>query len=162
MSDEVKISLFGIEELDKFFEGMKRADQRRLIINAFRIGSKPLIEASRMLLKSRIKTRSTKTLQKSLGFVAGRSSGKSVFVSAKVGARRYGNYKGYHGHLFDAGTKPRQTKQGFNRGEMPASNFFTDALKQTENQMINSSQDDMLKSLDKLIQRNLKKVKTPC
>jgi hypothetical protein len=161
MAEETKISLFGIEELDKFFEGMKRADQRRLIINAFRIGSKPLIQAARALLRTKVKTRTDRTLEKSMGFVPGRSRGKSVFVSAKVGARRFGNYKGYHGHLFDAGTTDRSTKSGFARGRMPASNFFTDALKQTEDQMINSSQDDMLKSLDKLIQRNLKKVKPP-
>jgi hypothetical protein len=161
MQPETKISLFGVEELDKFFEGMKRADQRRLIINTFRIGSKPLIQAARALLKSKIKTRSDSTLQKSIGFVAGRSRGKSVYVSAKVGARKYGRYRGFHGHLFDAGTTGRQTKQGFSRGRMSASHFFTDALKQTEEQMIASSQDDMLASLDKLIQRNLKKVKPP-
>ena len=157
MENGVKISIFGIDELDKFFEAMKRTDQRRLILNAFRIGSKPLIEASKMLLKQRIKTRSTRTLEKSMGFVEGRSRGKSVHVSAKVGARRFGSHKGYHGHLFDAGTADRTSSKG-ERGRMPASNFFTDALSQTEEQIIASSQDDMLASLDKLIQRNLKKV----
>jgi len=158
VSELPKISLFGIDELDRFFEKMKRADQRRLILDSFRIGSKPLIQAARQLLKSKLKTRSTtRNLEKSIGFVAGRSRGKSVYISAKVGARKFGNNRGYHGHLYDAGTADRSTKAGRSRGQMPASRFFTDALSQTEQTMINQSQESMLNALDKLIQRNLKK-----
>lgn len=151
------VELFGIQELDEFFSKMKRSDQRRIIMDAFRIGSSPLIATARELLKSKLQRRRKDNLLKSLGFVPGRSKGNSVFVSAKVGARRFGNYRGYHGHLFDAGTAPRETKQGFNRGAMPASNFFTQSVKQTESQVTADIEGKMLQALEKYIGRNLKK-----
>ncbi|WP_159521740.1 hypothetical protein [Sunxiuqinia indica] len=154
-----KVELFGVKELNDFFGKMKRAEQRRLILASFRIGAKPLITTARQLLRSRMQTRSTtRNLEKSIGFVAGRSRGKSVFITAKVGARKFGNYRGFHGHLYDAGTTERQTTAGHSRGRMPASKFFTDAINQTEQQLVGQSQDHMLKALDKLIQRNLKKI----
>lgn len=153
-----KIELFGFEELNKFFETLSRSDQRKIIMDSFRIGGKPLIELSKQLLKSNLKTKSrTRNLEKSMGFVAGKGSRKSVFVSAKIGARRFGSYRGYHGHLFDAGTTNRQTKRGFNRGTMPATRFFTNALQQSETQLTNDAAENILQALDKLIQRNLKK-----
>lgn len=158
MPENTNIDLFGFDELNKFFETMKRADQRRIILNAYRIGGKPLIAATKTNLRSAFKTRSkTSNLVKSIGFVALPARRSSVFVSAKIGARRFGNYRGFHGHLYDAGTKPRQTGKGLNRGQMPASNFFSNALIQTKNKLIEDSQNSMLAALDKLIQRNLKK-----
>lgn len=153
-----KVEIFGIKELDDFFQSMRIADQRRLFIAAWRIASKPLINTSRVNIRSRMLTRSkTKYLEKSIGFVPIRSRSKSVFVSAKVGARKGGNNKGYHGHLFDAGTTSRRTKKGFNRGTMPATHFFSDALKANETKLINETQNHMLAALDKLITRKLKK-----
>lgn len=155
MSDKVEI--FGVKELDDFFQSMKIADQRRLFIAAWRIASKPLIQQSRQNIRSRMQSRSnTKNLEKSIGFVPGRSRGKSVFISAKMGARKGGNFKGYHGHLFDAGTAARTTSKGLSRGTMPASQFFTDALNATESQLVNDTQNHMLAALEKLIARKLK------
>lgn len=153
-----KVELFGVKELDDFFNKMKIADQRRLFISAWRIATKSLIQSAKQNIRARMLTRSTtKNLEKSIGFVAMRSKSKSVFVSAKVGARKGGNNKGYHGHLFDAGTTPRQTKKGYNRGTMPGTNFFSDSVKQNESQLTNETRAQMLAALDKLIQRNLKK-----
>ena len=153
-----QIKLFGIKELDRFFEEMKRADQKRLILAAFRIGAKPLISTSRRLLRSKMKTRSnTRNLEKSIGFVPGRASGKSVFITAKVGARKFGNFRGYHGHLMDAGTGNRTTKAGLNRGRMAPNRFFTDAFNQTENQMVAESQKNIILAMEKLITKKLKK-----
>jgi hypothetical protein len=146
MAKKTQIEIFGVKELDDFF--------------SYRLGTKPLVTTARSLLKSRMKTKSSSNnLYKSIGFVAGRSRGKSVFISAKVGARKYGKYRGFHGHLYDAGTTQRQTKRGFDRGKMPASHFFTDALSSTENQIINLSQEDYLKALDKLIASKLRRQK---
>lgn len=159
MPENTKIDLFGFDELNKFFETMKRTDQRRVILNSFRLGGKPLISTARRLLKTGLKKRSTGTLNKSMGFVPLRARKNSVFISAKIGARRFGNYRGYHGHLVDAGTTSRQTRQGFARGEMPANRFFTNAMNQTQSQMINESQNNILEALNKLIQRKLKQQK---
>ena len=151
------ISIFGVKELDDFFQKMRKADQKKIIFDSWREGTKPLIAVSKQLLKSKIKTRSTRTLEKSIGFVQMRSRSNSVFISAKVGARRFGNFRGYHGHLFDAGTVSRRTRKGFNRGTMPASRFFSDALAQNEQTIINYSTTYTLSALEKLIARHLKK-----
>lgn len=153
-----KIEIFGIKELDQFFESMKIADQRRLFIAAWRIATKPLIQAARQNIGARMRTRSTtNNLKRSIGFIPMRSRGKSVFVSAKVGARKGGSFKGYHGHLFDAGTTNRQTRQGFTRGQMPATRFWKDAETQQTPAIINKTQTHMLNALEKLIERKLKK-----
>ena len=151
------VELFGIQELDEFFSKMKRADQRRIIMDAFRLGSSPLISTAREILKSKLQRRRKDNLLKSLGFVPGRSKVNSLFVSAKVGARRFGNYRGYHGHLFDAGTAQRETNRGFTRGAMPASHFFTESVTRTGSQVTADIQDKMLQALEKYIGRNLKK-----
>ena len=157
-----KIEIFGIKELDDFFQAMKIADQRRLFMAAWRIASKPLIQSSRQNIRARMLTKSrTNNLYKSMGFVAMRSRAKSVFVSAKVGARKGGNYKGFHGHLFDAGTVARQTKQGFSRGTMPATRFFTDALAANQDKLTNETQTHMITALEKMITRKLKKINKP-
>lgn len=154
------VEIFGVKELDEFFQELSRADQRKIIMNSFRTGSKPLVTTARALLKSKLKTRSkTNNLSKSIGFVAGRSRGKSVFVTAKVGARKFGRHRGFHGHLYDAGTAQRSTKRGFSRGEMPASGFFTNALQQTESSMVNLSQNDYMQALEKLINSKLRRQK---
>ena len=152
------VSIFGVKELDEFFQTMARTDQRKIFHDAWREGTKPLVSASRSLLKSKMKTKSrTRNLEKSLGYVTLRSGRESIFVSAKVGARRFRPYRGFHGHLYDAGTVQRKTKSGLNRGQMPASHFFTQALEQTESAINNISNEQALKALDKLIQRNIKK-----
>ena len=153
-----RVSIFGVKELDDFFQAMRRADQRKIFQDAWRDGTKPVVTTSRALLKSKLKSKSkTRNLEKSIGYVALRSRGKSVYISAKVGARRFGAFRGFHGHLHDAGTVSRQTKKGYSRGTMPASHFFTEALAQTESTLIEKSNEHALNALDKLIQRNLKK-----
>lgn len=157
MSDTGKIELFGVKELDDFFETMSRADQRKIIMDSYRAAAAPLVSGSRTAIRTKTKRRSkNQNLYKSIGFVPGRGKSKSVFVTAKIGARRFGAYKGYHGHLFDAGTTQRATKKGFNRGAMPASRFFTDTLAATESQVSNISQSTLIASLEKLIERKLK------
>lgn len=158
MPENDKIELFGFKELDEFFEKARRKDQRKIILDSFRISSKPLISLARQLLKSSLKSKSTsRNLEKSIGFVPLRASRNSVFVSAKVGARRFSRYRGYHGHLYDAGTGQRTTASGLDRGTMPASNFFTGALSQTEGEITNAIADNILTALDKFFQRELKK-----
>lgn len=157
MSEPAKnIDVFGVDELNEFFAGMERSDQRRVILDAFRIGSKPLIDAAKQLLKAAIKTKSKRNLEKSMGFVPLSGRG-SVFVSAKIGARRFGGYRGFHGHLFNSGTQTRETRQGFNRGKMPASHFFDNAQQATEQQFIDDSQKNYLEALEKFINKTLPK-----
>lgn len=157
MREGPKIELFGVDELDKFFTTLQRADQRRVIMDAFRVGGKPLISAAKQLLKARQQKKGTGNLNKSVGFVPLNSGKNSAFVAAKIGARRFKPYTGFHGHLLDAGTGPRKTSQGFNRGSARATRFFTEANEATENKMITDTQTTLLNALDKLINKTLPK-----
>lgn len=149
------MEVFGIKELDDFFNRMRTADQKKIIMDAFRIGAKPIIQVSKSFLKSRLKGKSnTRNLEKSIGFVSGK--GKTI-ITAKIGARKFRPNKGFHGHLFDAGTKTRQTKKGANRGAMPGSHFFTDAIQNTSGQAVEDMQKSTIQSLEKFIARGLKK-----
>jgi hypothetical protein len=164
MADETQISIFGIKELDDFFQQMRRADQRTIFLSAWRKAtSSPLAQAKANLL-SRVGTRNspTKHVRKdvadSLGFVPLPAKRNSVFISAKAGARRFGRYKGYSAHWFDAGTKQRQTKRGgLNRGTMRGTSFFTDAINDNADKIMNDTTTEMINSFDKLITRHLKK-----
>lgn len=150
-----KLEVFGVKELDDFFSTMKRTDQKRIFMDAFRIGAKPIISTAVQNIRSKLKRKSkTRNLEKSVGFVQGK--GKTI-ITAKIGARRFRPYKGYHGHLFDAGTKERKTKKGASRGAMPGSHFFTDAVSTSSEQAISTMQTNLVQSLDKQIQRGLKK-----
>lgn len=153
-----KVSLFGVKELDDFFEGMARTDQRKIILDAYRAGVKPIIRAARSNLKTAVKTKTDKTLSKSIGFVPLRSKKTSVFASAKVGARRFGRYRGFHGHLVDAGTAERSTSSGKNRGKMPATNFFSRAADANTDATLSIAADSMIVSLNKLVAKKLKKI----
>lgn len=150
------IDVFGVDELNEFFAGMERSDQRRVILDAFRLGGKPLIDSAKSLIRARVKRKSKKqNLYKSIGFVP-LAKRNSVFVSAKIGARRFGNFKGYHGHFFNNGTAMREYR-GFSLNKSPASNFFDDALQATESQMIDASQQHILEALEKFINKTLPK-----
>ena len=154
-----KTELFGFKELDKFFQDLRTADQRRIFLDSFRMASKPLIATTKAAVKSRRKTRpGNNNLFKSIGFVPLRSRGKTTFFSAKIGARRFGRYKGYHGHMFDAGTVKRKTDKGYNRGKMKPTHFFTDSVASHEKQLMNDSSGMILQALEKFIARKLKRV----
>lgn len=157
MSNDVKINLFGVDELNRFFERLAKSDQRRVFLDAFRIGSKPLIKTSRQNLKARTDKKGSGELSRSMGFVNTTRGRHTNFISAKVGARRGGRFRGYHGHLKDAGTAERTTRQGFSRGSARASRFFTDAKTATEPQLITETQNNVLTALDKLINKTLPK-----
>lgn len=161
MAEETQISIFGIKELDEFFQQMRRADQRTIFLGAWRKAtSSPLAQAKANLL-SRVGSSGPYGVRddilKSLGFVPLNIRKNSVFVSAKIGARRFGIYKGYSAHWFDAGTKERQTDYKGTRGAMKATNFFTDAVTNNTDQILNDTTTEMIASFDKLITRHLKK-----
>lgn len=149
-------ALFGDEKLEAFFRSMRRSEKYQLVMQAYEQATEPLIAESKGELVRKLKRRSrTLNLYNSLGFVPGKKNGNSNYVEAKVGARRYGKYKGYHGHLIDAGTATRQTRKGFNRGRMPATNFFTNAVTNTEQKVTTELREQMIANLQKLIESQI-------
>lgn len=148
--------IFESEKLEAFFRSMRRAEKYQLVMEAYQEATKPLIDASKGQLIRKIKRRSrTMNLYNSLGFVPGKKNGNSDFVTARVGARKFRPHKGYHGHLIDAGTEQRQTRKGFNRGRVKATNFFTDSVRATEITVNSDLRKKMISKLEQLIEEKI-------
>ena len=98
----MKAEIFGDKQLDKLFTQLKDSQKRSVIISAFRKSSKPMLQKIKANLIARTKAKTSGNLAKSLGY-------KPVnrMPILHLGARRYGNFKGYHSHLLEAGTKER-------------------------------------------------------
>ena len=148
--------IFDDEKLNTFFNSMKRADRYKMVMNAYEIATHPLIDESKGALIRSLKRRSkTQNLYNSLGLVKGKKNGNSNFVEAKVGARKFSPYKGFHGHLVNSGTGPRQTKKGYTRGQIPATNFFTDSVESTQLKVNDELRTAIMSELEKEIQNAL-------
>jgi len=153
----MEATIFGVKELDEFFGDMRKADKKRFFQKAFPIGAQPIINEAKANLQQKIKgPKSTGNLLGSIGFIAHKP--KAWSVSAKIGARRNSTYKGYHGHLFDAGTKQRRNKKGANRGAMPGSHFFTDAVSSQSTAAMEAINDSVITQFDAYVNRRLKKI----
>lgn len=149
-------AMFEDKKLEAFFRSMRRSEKYQLVMEAYEEATQPLTEESKGQLIRKLKRRSkTFNLHTSLGFVPGKKNGNSNFIEAKVGARRFGKFKGYHGHLIDAGTATRQTRKGFNRGRMTPTNFFTDSVKNTEFKVTAELREQMKANLQKLIESQI-------
>lgn len=161
MSDEVEVNIFGVKELNEFFKTMAAKDQKKLFLSGFRIGTKGLVTLAKQNLKSRLlgKRKTTGTLMKSIGFISMPSKNTSAYVAAKVGARKFGPYKGYHGHLLNNGTADRKTKKGVFKGRTLATHFFTDAVASEQENIQNIGGTEMMKALEKQVNKQLRKVK---
>jgi len=144
--------MFGNDKLEAFFRSMSRADRYAMVMRAYEVATKPLIDESKGQLVRKLKRRSrTMNLYNSLGMVKSAKKGNSNYVTAKVGARKYRPFAGFHGHLVDAGTTTRSTRKGYNRGRMPASHFFTDSVNNSEQKVTSEMVSAMRAELEKEI-----------
>lgn len=149
--------MFGNDRLEAGFRSMSRADRYAMVMRAYEIAAEPLTAESKSQLVKKLKRRSkTFNLYNSLGLVKTRKTGNSNFVTAKIGARKYSPFRGFHGHLIDAGTDNRQTKKGYNRGKMTATNFFTDSVTSTEIKVTDELKTAIRAELEKEIRESFK------
>jgi len=156
--DGLTMDLYGEEELNNFFhKTLTFGQQKSVMLSAYRKAGKPLIDTARQLLRSRRKSASKgSSLDKSFGMKPMRSKKPALLV----GSRRFGGFKGFHGHLVDSGTvkRYRKTKNGkVSTGTMPALNIWSDALQKETPGMIQNMRGELIESLNRLVQRNLKK-----
>jgi len=150
-TDGVNMKLFGIKELDELFEKLKTSQQRSVLISAFRKATRPLVVDIKNNLKSRTKTKASSSLYKSIGVKPDR-----YLPILKIGARRGRGYGGYHAHLLESGTVVRSythKKSGkvHETGKVTGTNFFSDAVKSDEREVIDSIQKDLILSMSKFI-----------
>lgn len=155
----VSLNVLGSKQLTELFDQLKNSQQKSIQISAFRAASKPLISDAKANLRSRTAKRSG-NLERSLGVAPLRN-----LPILKIGARAFGRWAGYHGHLIDQGTvsrvyKHKQSGKEHKTGRMPATKFWSDAVRRNEKGMVDSIQNGMVQSFDKFIVRYNNKAKT--
>ena len=151
----VQLDVFGIKELNELFDGLKKGAKKSIMISAFRKASKPIIQTA----KSNLTNNKSGNLKKSLG-----TKSHSYLPILKLGARIYGNYKGYVGHLINDGTDERQykTKKGkiHRTGKLKGNHFWDRALASTGKAVEKSIQKEVFNSFEKYIIRYNRRAKT--
>lgn len=70
-----------------------------------------------------------------------------------VGPRRKGGKKGFHGHMVEYGTGPRETKIGANRGVMPKNPFAERSFDKTKLPLEKGLADNAAKVVKKTIKK---------
>lgn len=148
--------VFGDDKLEAFFRSLSRAEKYQLIMEAYQEATTPLTDQAKANLIRTLQRRSrTMNLYQSLGMVKAAKTGNSNYVEAKVGARKYKPFKGYHGHLIDAGTADRRTRKGFNRGRVKATHFFTSAVSTTQTKVTDELKAKISAKLETLIEQKM-------
>jgi HK97 gp10 family phage protein len=126
----VKVSLTGQKEIDQVLKNMGKDLTHKVLGAAHATAAKPLIEREKQLAP----TGPTSNLVDSIGAVKATAKKATVMGEVNVGPRTK-RFKGNHGHLVEFGTKTRRTKNGANRGVMPAHPFAKPAFDQTKLQV---------------------------
>lgn len=159
IGESASATLFGDEELDRFFRtSLRPAQQKQIITGAYRKVVKPIIKDARSNLRSRTKKKHTGNLLRSVGSKIGRGR----YWTLTIGARTYGNYKGYHGHLVNSGTdvRYRRTKQGtvVNLGKTVGNHWWDDATINQEGKIQANYHQAVIESLEQFVNRNLRRM----
>lgn len=158
LTDKLNIDIYGDKELNKFFlKSLKFGQQRSIFISAYKKAAAPLVKQAKANLTATRKRKGVSNLKKSIGTYA--SSGK---VQLLVGTRRFGNFKGYHGHLVDRGTVQRYRKSSTGKpistGKMKGTNFWSKALESEGSKIGTTMQTEMSASLSRFVDKNLKRI----
>ena len=98
----MEATVLGDKQLDKLFDQLKVGQKRSIVISAFRKASKPMLQTIKANLIARTRAKTSGDLAKSLGYRP-----VSRLPILHLGARKFGNFKGYHSHLIEAGTGER-------------------------------------------------------
>lgn len=120
----IGIKITGADALAKTLQNLKRGQTKSIFTSTFRKISKPLIKSIRQNIKPH---RRSSNLYKSIGLKPIRRR-----VGVQIGARTYGNFKGYSGHVLDKGTVQRyrtgRNGKRYTTGRVKPTNFFRDAV----------------------------------
>jgi len=155
-----------LEKLERVFQDMDWKKQKTVVRAAFRKALKPtLAQAKTSVPKGR-----TRNLYNSLGLLFGND-----FYKVALAARIRGQFKGYHAHLVESGTKDRQwtakrTMRMFNRktgnfytlkmgdvqktGRTKPTRFLWMSVRMTENNTSRILGDEFFKSLERYHKKN--------
>lgn len=152
-------TVLGAKQLLRLFDELSKSQKRSVVISGFTKASKPMLQTVKNNLISRTRAKTSGNLAKSLGVKGVR--GKSIL---HLGARTFGNFKGFHSHLVESGTGERYytTKSGAIHitGRARPMPWFRPGVKSTEKETAERFIDDTIKSLGEMIKRQNAKRKT--
>jgi len=155
----MEAEIFGDKQLDKLFDQLRDSQKRSIVISAFRKASQPMLTRIKANLIARTKAKSIGNLAKSLGYLP-----VSRLPILHLGARRFGNFKGFHSHLIESGTGQRYytTQSGAVHvtGRVAGRYWFRTGVESTQKQTAEGFIGAAVDSFAKLIQRANAKRKT--
>lgn len=125
------ISVTGVAEIDKVLRELPKQMTHTILGAAHTLAAKPLVEKAKQLAP----VGATHNLVNSIGSTKTNVKRADSLGEVRVGPRRRGGLKGFHGHFNEFGTKRRRTRKGANRGVMPAQPFMRPAFAQTKLQV---------------------------
>lgn len=152
------IVVTGMKELDNMLRQMTPELNNRILGAANAESAKPLIKEAKSLVPKK-----TGTLEKSIGAIKVSKRKATEIGMVKVGPRRGGRYRGYHGHLVEFGTGPRKPGgwyAGFRNPRstvMPAHPFMRPAFERTKTQIISTQKQSVAVKLNAFMKRKLGK-----
>lgn len=158
ISTQNGVVVTGIKELDRMLRNMTPELNNRILGAANAESAKPLIQRAKSLVPKK-----TNRLEKSIGSVKVSIRRAQEIGTVKVGPRRGGQYKGYHGHLVEFGTRPRPAGGWYanfrnsKRTIMPASPYMRPAFERTKVEVIRSQKTFVAVKLNAFMKRSLGK-----
>ena len=97
----------------------------------------------------------TGNLADSIGVVKAGKNNQAELGLINVGPRRRGGFKGFAGHLNEYGTRKRRTRDGANRGVMPAKPFEAPAWQDTKDEVERNIAKELERDLGAFIRTTL-------
>lgn len=148
----VKLSITGVQEIDKVLKGLPLQLSHRVLSQAHAAAAKPLIEKAKLTAPKGKKGK----LVESIGSVKLPQRKATIVGEVHAGPRRGRGFKGHIGHLVEYGTKQRSNKRGANRGVMPKKPFMEPSFRATKERIEGLISQEIGKKLLSFMKRTLK------
>lgn len=143
----VKLSVTGLKEIDSVLKGLPNQLQDRVLKNAHADAAKVLIRDA----QATAPMGKTGNLKKSIGVERISIKKTNELGLIRVGPRRKGGYKGFHGHLVEFGKTNRDGTRS------KANPFFEQSYNRTKGQLEMQIKESLGKKLNQFMQRTIKK-----
>lgn len=166
----VSTKIIGFDEAKKMLQDLPLVVQRKAVLSAQKSALAPALMDMKNFAKLRVNDKSGR-LTRSIGYKS--LKGSTYNIGSLVGYR-FGSSGAPHAHLVESGTTDRYlkrartvtftTKDGRKitasvryTGKMPAANIMHDAIKYNEDSVMQSFQNNIGKSIEKVVKRHKKK-----
>lgn len=123
----IQIQAAGEEDIDYLVQNLEGFERLRAIRSGLKAAANVYQKKGKSNLRARLKGTGKGNLIKSFSTKLKRKK-PGALTGFRI-SNQYIQYEhaGNHAHLVDRGTKKRTTKDGYNRGIMPANDFWTEA-----------------------------------